>query len=206
MKRFCLPMLLMASSAILGGCTGIPSGVRVVEGFDVQRYQGTWYEIARLDHRFERGLTHVSATYQPRKGGGIAVENRGYDVQTSRWKSIAGRAALSGKPGEGRLKVSFFRPFYGAYNVIALDREAYTHAMVCGPNRDYLWILARERSLPAGVLESLVLQAGQLGFRTENLILVPQQDPPQQNDIQSTEGVAISVQKPMAEIAPESAE
>jgi apolipoprotein D and lipocalin family protein len=176
MKRFWMPMLLMAASAVLGGCTGISSGVRVVEGFDVQRYQGTWYEIARLDHRFERGLTHVSATYQPRKGGGISVENRGYDVKNSRWKSIKGRAALSGKTGEGRLKVSFFWPFYGAYNVIALDRDGYSYAMVCGPSRDYLWILARGKSLPAPILDELVKQAKQLGFRTEGLIFVPQQD------------------------------
>ena len=181
MNRFLLIGILTSSAAILGGCTGIPSGLRVVEGFDVQRYQGTWYEIARLDHRFERGLTHVSATYTPKKGGGIAVENRGYDAQNERWKNIQGRATLSGTTGEGRLKVSFFWPFYGAYNVIALDREDYSHAMVCGPSRDYLWILARESSLPSDVLESLVARAEQLGFRTENLIFVPQQDPPLNN-------------------------
>jgi len=180
--RFALkPLFLMVSSTLLGGCTGIPRGLHPVKDFDVQRYQGTWYEIARLDHRFERGLTHVSATYAPKNGGGVSVENRGYNAKNSRWKSIKGRATLSGKAGEGRLKVSFFWPFYGAYNVIALDREAYSYAMVCGPSRKYLWILAREQSLPTEVLESLVLQARELGFRTENLIYVPQENPPQHN-------------------------
>ena len=173
-----LGLLVAASSALLAGCTGIPSGVRVVEGFDVQRYQGTWHEIARLDHRFERGLTHVSATYTPRSDGGIAVENRGYDSKRGRWKSIQGRAYFLGAADTGRLKVTFFRPFYGAYNVIALDREAYSYAMVCGPNRDYLWILARETSLPTPVLDALTAEATRLGFQPGKLIFVPQENPP----------------------------
>jgi apolipoprotein D and lipocalin family protein len=167
-------ILTVFSSLLLAGCTGVPSGVRVVESFDLQRYQGTWYEIARLDHRFERGLTHVSATYTPRSGGGVAVKNRGYDSARGRWKSIEGRAYFVDEADKGRLKVTFFRPFYAAYNVIALDREAYSYAMVCGPNRDYLWILARERALPAPVLDDLVTQAQRLGFPTADLISVPQ--------------------------------
>lgn len=169
-----VPLLLMALVAVFSGCTGIPSGVRVVEGFDIQRYQGTWYEIARLDHRFERGLTHVSATYAPRSDGGIDVENRGYDLERGRWKSIQGRAYFIGDTDQGRLKVTFFRPFYGAYNVIALDREGYSHAMVCGPSRNYLWILAREKTLPAGVLDGLTSEALRLGFPTDQLIYVRQ--------------------------------
>lgn len=178
MKSFGLSLLVMASSAIMGGCSGIPSGVSAVEDFDIQRYQGAWREIARLDHRFERGLTHVSATYTPRSDGGITVVNRGYDSARGQWKDIRGRAYFLDEADKGRLKVTFFWPFYGAYNVIALDRKDYSHAMVCGPNRDYLWILAREGSLPAPVLESLISQAGQLGFRVEDLILVSQRNPP----------------------------
>jgi apolipoprotein D and lipocalin family protein len=171
-------MIIMATAAILSGCTGIPSGIRVVESFDVQRYQGTWYEIARLDHRFERGLTHVSATYEPKDDGGVKVENRGYDTKNGRWKHIRGRAYPLGAKGEGRLKVSFFGPFYGTYNIIALDHEGYSYAMVCGPSRDYLWILAREPSLPSGVAASLVSKAREFGFLTDNLIFVPQQNSP----------------------------
>ncbi len=170
--------LVATSAAILAGCTGLPSGVRAVENFDVQRYQGTWYEIARLDHRFERGLTHVSATYTPRDDGGVAVENRGYDTRRGRWKSIQGRAYFMDGADKGRLKVTFFWPFFGAYNVIALDREAYSYALVCGPSRGYLWILARERTLPAPLLDDLTAQAQRLGFRVEELIFVPQQNSP----------------------------
>lgn len=172
MKAF--GILVIVSSLSLSGCTSIPSGVRAVEGFDIQRYQGTWYEIARLDHRFERGLEQVSATYTPRDDGGIAVENRGYDSKRNRWKSIRGRAYFLEGADRGRLKVTFFWPFYGAYNVIALDRKAYSSAMVCGPRKDYLWILSREKVLPASDLNRLTSEASRLGFQTNQLIYVPQ--------------------------------
>jgi apolipoprotein D and lipocalin family protein len=74
----------------------------------------------------------------------------------------------------GRLKVSFFGPFYGGYNIIALDKVAYQYALVCGPNRSYLWILAREPQLDADVIEALVGRARELGFATEDLIMVDQ--------------------------------
>ncbi len=167
-------LLAAASSLILAGCTGIPSGVRAVENFDVQRYQGTWYEIARLDHRFERGLTRVSATYTPRDDGGLTVHNRGYDPKRDCWKEVQGRAYFIEEADKGRIKVTFFWPFYGAYNVIALDRETYSFAMVCGPNRSYLWILARNRTLPGPVLDGLVLADKRLAFPTDGLIFVTQ--------------------------------
>ena len=171
-------ILVVASSLILGGCTGIPSGVQAVDNFDVQRYQGTWYEVARLDHRFERGLNCVSATYTPRDGGGITVHNRGYDPKSGGWKEIQGRAHFVGETNKGRLKVTFFWPFYGAYNVIALDREAYSFAMVCGPSRSYLWILAREKTLPAPLMDKLISEARRLGFSTDGLIFVAQDGEP----------------------------
>ena len=171
-------MLAAASSLILAGCAGIPSGVRAVENFDVQRYQGTWYEIARLDHRFERDLNCVSATYTLRDDGGINVQNRGYDPKNGRWNEIQGRAYFVDEANKGRLKVTFFWPFYGGYNVIALDREAYSFAMVCGPNRSYLWILAREKTLPAPILKGLVSEAQRLGFATDGLIFVTQDRKP----------------------------
>ncbi len=183
MKSFVKPLCFMVSSALFSGCTGIPRGISVVENFDVARYQGTWHEIARLDHRFERGLTHVSATYTPRSDGGVDVENRGYDPAQGRWKSVQGRARFLGAADKGRLKVTFFWPFYGAYNVIALDQETYSYALVCGPSRDYLWILAREKTLPAPILGDLVSRAKQLDFRPENLIFVPQQASPRPDTV-----------------------
>ncbi|EPV6618210.1 outer membrane lipoprotein Blc, partial [Salmonella enterica subsp. enterica serovar Dublin] len=119
-----------------------PKGVTVVNNFDAKRYLGTWYEIARFDHRFERGLDKVTATYSLRDDGGINVINKGYNPDREMWQKTEGKAYFTGDPSRAALKVSFFGPFYGGYNVIALDRE-YRHALVCGPDRDYLWILSR---------------------------------------------------------------
>jgi apolipoprotein D and lipocalin family protein len=151
-----------------------------VQDFDVARYLGTWYEIARLDHSFERGLDHVTAQYALREDGGISVTNRGFLPSENRWKEAQGKAYFVNAPDEGYLKVSFFGPFYGGYHVIALDRETYRHALISGPSREYLWILARDRKLPEATLKSLVDQARQAGFDTGKLIHVEQnrQSPP----------------------------
>jgi apolipoprotein D and lipocalin family protein len=163
--------------SFLSGCTGIPSGITAVRNFDISRYEGTWYEIARLDHSFERGLSNVSATYTPRTDGGINVLNKGYDKKSSRWKQAKGRAYFIKDKTVGRLKVTFFWPFYGAYNIIALDHKNYSYAMVCGPNRSYLWLLARQKSLGDSVIDELVGTADALGFEVEDLIFVEQNQP-----------------------------
>jgi apolipoprotein D and lipocalin family protein len=164
--RCCIVLLPLLS------CTGIPAGVEVVRDFDLDRYLGTWYEIARLDHSFERGLERVTATYSPRAKGGIEVMNRGFNPAKDTWKEAVGKALPAGAPGKGRLKVSFFGPFYASYNIIALDHEHYGWAMVCGPSRKYLWILAREPELETGIVESMLARANELGFATQDLIWV----------------------------------
>ena len=159
----------------LGGCAvAPPPGVTPVTGFELNRYLGAWYEIARLDHSFERGLSNVSATYGRRDDGGVQVLNRGYDDRAGVWKEAEGRAYFLGEPTVGSLKVSFFGPFYGGYHLIALDQDQYAWAMISGPSRDYLWILARTRQLPPAVVEQLLQQAKALGFATEELIWVKQ--------------------------------
>ncbi len=161
---------LMLVLLLLAGCARIPDGVEPVTGFDLRRYLGHWYEIARLDHSFERGLSNVTATYGLRTDGGIEVVNRGYDEEKGRWREARGRAYPVGDPSVGRLKVSFFGPFYGGYNILALDQENYRYALVCGPSRDYLWVLARRRTLSTATLHSLIAEARRLGFDTEQLI------------------------------------
>lgn len=172
------PSILLFSLLLLTGCARLPQGIQAVDNFDLGRYLGTWYEIARLDHRFERGLTQVSANYSLRPDGGVKVLNRGYNPQTGVWKEATGRAYLLGEPRKASLKVSFFWPFYAGYHVIDLDRDNYAYALVCGPDRDYLWILARSRTLDAAVTRQLVAKAKALGFDTEGLIFVDQQEPP----------------------------
>ncbi len=165
-------LLLILCSLFTAGCVSAPKGVTVVEGFDLDRYLGTWYEIARLDHRFERGLSKVSASYSKRSDGGIDVVNRGFNSATKTWKEAKGRAYPVGQPGTASLKVTFFWPFYAGYNVIELDRQGYQYAMVCGPDRSYLWILARQQQLDESIVKDLVARAKELGFNTEELIYV----------------------------------
>jgi apolipoprotein D and lipocalin family protein len=163
--------LLIALVALLAGCTGIPQGVTPVQGFQAERYLGAWYEIARLDHSFERGLSDVSATYTRRADGGIDVLNKGYDPAKGAWRQAEGRAYFLGAPDTASLKVSFFGPFYGGYHVMALDPD-YRWAMVAGPSHDYFWILARTPSLPDELLDKLSRTAQEAGFDPSGLIRV----------------------------------
>ena len=162
--------LVSALSAMLAGCLGVPDGVSVVKNFELDRYLGTWYEIARLDHRFERGLSQVQANYSLREDGGVRVINLGFDAENSEWSEAEGKAYFIGDPDLARLKVSFFGPFYGAYNVIELDQENYSYAMIAGPSYSYLWILSREPRLEPAILDGLVARARVLGFPVDELI------------------------------------
>lgn len=168
-------LTLLFGTFLLAGCAAAPQGVTPVDNFELERYLGTWYEIARLDHRFERGLSQVSATYSKRSDGGLDVVNRGFNSQTGLWKEAKGRAYFIGGQDVARLKVTFFWPFYGGYNVIELDRKNYSHAVVCGPSKKYLWILARDKDLDGEITEDLINTAKELGFKTDELIFVEHQ-------------------------------
>lgn len=176
--RDCMPATLCSSLfallVLISGCTGIPDNVSPVSGFDVDRYLGTWYEIARLDHSFERGLEQVSAEYSLRGDGGIRVVNQGYDRAKQRWERAEGKAYSIGDRDIGRLKVSFFGPFYGGYNIIDLYHESYQYALVSGPNTSYLWILARQPQLDSSIIKRLLAKASGLGFDTSRMIFVGQ--------------------------------
>lgn len=155
-------------AAVLVGCTGVPEGVNTVDAFNLDRYLGRWYEIARLDHPFERGLERVTAQYSRREDGGLKVINRGYDPDADEWKTAEGKAYPI-ENTTGRFKVSFFGPFYSAYNIIALDDD-YRYAMVSGPDRDYLWILSRTPALSPDVRTRLLDKARSLGYAVDKLI------------------------------------
>ncbi len=174
-RRLSLSALLLTALLALGACsTTPPEGVTVVTPFDVNRYLGKWYEVARLDHAFERGMSNVSAQYSLQPDGSIKVINRGFSSEKNRWNEAVGRAVFTGEPNRASLKVSFFGPFYGGYHVIALDQQNYQWAMVVGPNRDYVWILARDKELPMAVQVELLTQARQLGIAVDALIWVDQ--------------------------------
>lgn len=157
---------------LLTGCVGVPEHIQPVDNFELQRYLGTWYEIARLDHSFERDLQQVTATYSMRDDGGVKVINKGFNPDKNKWKQAEGKAFFVGEPDIGQLKVSFFGPFYGGYNIIELDKDNYQYSLVCGPNLSYLWILARTPDLDKVIVDKLVAKAKSLGFATDQLIFV----------------------------------
>jgi len=157
----------------VAGCVEVPEGIEPVKGFQIDRYMGRWYEIARLDHRFERGMEQVTATYALRTDGTVSVLNRGFRSDKGEWSEASGTAKFLGPPGVAALKVSFFGPFYGGYNVVDLDAE-YQHVLIAGPDRSYLWILSRTPAPSQAEVERLVAKAASLGFDTSALIFVKQ--------------------------------
>lgn len=165
-------LLLALSVMMLSACTGMPNLVQPVTDFELERYLGKWYEIARLDHSFERGLHQVSAEYGLRDDGGVRVINRGFSASENKWKEAEGKAFFVRSASEGYLKVSFFGPFYGAYVIFELDHEGYQYAFVSGPNTDYLWLLARAPTVAPEVIEKFVAMSKARGFDTNKLIYV----------------------------------
>ena len=181
MKHFhvCLALFLVLS---LSRCTGIPDGISPVKDFSLDRYLGKWYEIARLDHSFERGLDSITAEYTLKDDGGVKVINRGYSAEDKTWNEAEGKAYFVGAPDEAYLKVSFFGPFYGSYIVFELDKENYQYAFVSGPDKTYLWLLARTPEVDKALIERFKTRARELGFATDKLIFVEHKDRPRNSD------------------------
>lgn len=168
--------ILMAFVLLLAGCVNVPENITPVDHFNIKRYLGKWYEIARLDHSFERGLMSVSAEYGLRSDGGLRIMNRGYSQKEKKWKEIEGKGYFVDRKDQGFLKVSFFGPFYGSYIVFDLDNENYSHALVCGPDKSYLWLLARSPQINDDLKKRLIDKATSLGFDTDKLIDVRHDD------------------------------
>lgn len=165
--------LIISAVLLVAGCTGVPDGIEPVSDLDVERYKGTWYEIARLDHSFEEGLSNVTADYSLQDDGSIRVINRGYSEEDEKWEEAEGRAVFVDDENNGHLKVSFFGPFYASYVVFELD-EDYRYTYITGYDRDYLWFLSKTPTVSAKALAEFRNVATAKGFDLEELIVVDQ--------------------------------
>lgn len=163
----------MVICLLLTGCVGIPDGIKPIQDFTIQRYLGKWYEIARLDHSFERNLHYVTAEYSLRSDGGVKVLNRGFNTVSKTWNEAEGKAYFVADPDKGHLKVSFFGPFYGSYLIFDLG-ENYEYALVTSSNRSYFWLLSRTPVIQDTLKKEVIKQLTDLGFDTQALLFVEQ--------------------------------
>jgi apolipoprotein D and lipocalin family protein len=164
-------LLLILAGLFTNSCQELPENISPVKNFDLGRYLGQWYEIARLDHSFERGLNGVTATYSKNENGSVKVLNRGFKTAKSSWSQSEGRAEFVSDSTIGHLRVSFFRPFYGSYVVFELD-SAYQYAYVTSSSRKYLWLLSRNPQISDQQKSDFIQKTKSLGFATESLIWV----------------------------------
>lgn len=166
---------LLLLAAVAAGTTlynllkPVKSSVPVVQGFQKDKYLGSWYEIARMDFYWEKNLKNVQASYSSNDDGSIRVNNQGYDMLKEKYKQSIGRAKFIRSEEEGALKVSFFGPFYAGYNVVMLDAD-YRYALVFGENLDYMWILSRDKTIPDDIKEKYLTHAKRSGYATDKLV------------------------------------
>ena len=165
--------LLIASVFLFTACSSKNPPLQTVEKVDLQKYLGTWYEIARFEHFFEKDCKNVSANYSIMDEETIKVINKCTKIQTNEKKEAMGRAYAIDETNS-KLKVSFFRPFYGDYWVLILD-ENYEYAVVGTPNREYLWILARDKKLPLKIQNDILEKLPSLGFDISKLLWTMQE-------------------------------
>jgi apolipoprotein D and lipocalin family protein len=169
-----MSVLGLVTLVLLKSCKTIPKNAVAVKPFDVEKYLGKWYEIARFDFRFEKNLKNTTADYSLNADGSIKVVNRGYNYKKGKWEEATGKAKFVSSPDEAMLKVSFFRPFYSGYNVIAID-TGYKYALVAGKSLDYLWLLSREKTIPENSKQSFLQKAREVGYQVEKLVWVKQE-------------------------------
>ena len=173
MKTRGINYLLLIAIIMIGfsSCASIPEGAVAVTPFDKAKYLGKWYEIARLDFKYERNMNNTTAEYSLNDNGTIKVDNRGYNYKKGKWQQAIGKAKFVGDENLAMLKVSFFGPFYSGYNVIAIDKN-YKYALIAGASLKYLWILSRETSIPNDIKESYLKISQGIGYNTDNLLWI----------------------------------
>ncbi len=178
MAKQILSKMIFAGSLLLLAVPAfsLPAGLTTVENLETEKYLGKWYEVARLDFFFERGLVYTTAEYSLNRNGSIKVVNRGYNAEKEKWKEAKGKARFRSEKENGDLEVSFFGPFYSEYNIISIDGD-YQYALVIGENTEYMWILSRDKTIPDDIKEKYLAIAKNAGVIIEDLIWVDQENP-----------------------------
>ncbi len=168
MKKFFLTLAIPAMLLICAGCNSaqLTADIPAVQNFSLEKYLGTWYEIARLPHSFERDVAQAKAEYLLMPDGKVKVVNSG--LKNGAPTSVEGVAVMKDGTGVGELRVSFFRPFYGDYRIIYLTPD-YSVAMVTSATRDYFWLLARTPEVNPALLRECLDRAAKWGFAVELL-------------------------------------
>ena len=147
----------------------IPKGAEPVANFEIEKFRGKWFEIARFDFKFEKNMSHVTANYYLTNDGTVKVLNRGYNFKDNEWQEKEGNAKFVDDKTIGALKVSFFGPFYSGYNVVSLEGD-YEYALVFGQNTDYIWFLSRTETMDEGVKERFLQLARDAGYDLNRLV------------------------------------
>jgi apolipoprotein D and lipocalin family protein len=162
--------LILISIIALGfiGCSQKHAELPTVDQVDITKYQGKWYEIARFDHFFERGCKNVTATYTLKEDKTLKVTNRCVDIKSDE-EDIATGVAYAVDDTNSKLKVSFFRPFYGDYYIIDLASD-YSYAVVGSPSRELLWILSRTKKIDQQRKNNIIQKVQKLGFDPSQFI------------------------------------
>ena len=166
-----LKVICYFAIALFSACSSSDKEIEVVSNFSKEKYLGKWYEIARMDFKYEKDLNNTTAEYSAMDGNKIKVVNRGYNYKTGEWKEAVGKARFKTTEDKGELLVSFFGPFYGAYNIVALDQD-YQYSLVMGGSETTLWILSRTKTIPGHIKEKYLAKAEELGFDVSKLIWV----------------------------------
>jgi len=169
-------MGLLLTATFLPACSNAQKTINMetVKNVDLHKYLGTWYEIARFDHSFERGLVGVTATYTLRPDGKITVLNQGYkNSLDGKHSKATGKAKIPDPAEPGKFKVSFFLFFYAPYNILELDAD-YRWALIGSGGPDYLWILSRTPQMDTETYGMLINKAKEKGYDVSKLIKVEQ--------------------------------
>lgn len=146
----------------------VKSKLPVITDFELERYLGKWYEVARIDFYWEKGLKNVTAEYSKNTDGSINVDNRGIKIKNNKAKQSIGKAKFADAPHIGSLRVSFFGPIYSGYHIMHID-EDYQYALVFGDNLDYLWILSRTKTIPDSIKSKYLDYAVKSGYNAEKI-------------------------------------